>query len=704
MGILLSALFVLLGPRPAACASADEYNKALQRVQNADSRLNSSFRLYQNAEEERARVNQALQWMRSDPASGSEDIASLRERYNAMKSLAEKKDAESKSFAREYIAAEEEYKKVAGSYYNEYQVGLWKERLSYAPTTEDQDALQRQNADPKKQPLERISSIGKDIASGKGGLGGILENTQMIGRLGDKLLDQDLQKGWGPEKAAPGAGPLAQGPGSRASPGQAPRSAAGIMNKAILISPRRADDAQRASPAARQTGAHLALQRAERAVAANPKDAAAWGMKAQALNRMRRFAEAEQAARRALALRPNDPKALKHLIWAQLHQKKYKEAQDNATALIRLTPNDPQAYVLRAFARENLDDRKGMLQDLEQAAELDPQRYSGHLSLAKSGARLFDPDDADSEALLEALALVPVRRGNPFIGIGVAVVFLALAGLLSTRRGGAAAAGPVALEAGTTPLAPIKTAPQKPVAPGTLLAKKYRMDCRIGEDHRGCFWQATDVMLSRPVLMRQASKEREGGAPRRFRTEAQALASLRHPHILEFYEFLDMPEGCFWVFERAPAKTLRQLLSRCGRFGLPQAKAVVGGVGHALSFAHSNGVTHRDLRPDCIHITESSIAKLGGFMPFDTQEPRPETRPYRAPETFSGAYLPASDVYSLAACLYEMLSGEPPKPKRPRLAGRVEGISPGVDALLDSAMEPDPEKRLADPLGLFNRL
>ncbi|MFA5139406.1 MAG: protein kinase [Elusimicrobiota bacterium] len=712
MNALLLSLLVLI-PRPALSASA-EYDQALRRVKTADYDLNHSYGQYQDAQSETSRVNESLQWklFRSKTAlfgfvrrNAKDDALSLRQRYKAATALADQKDAESKAVAKEYLAAEEEFKDIAGSYYKADQVGFWKERLAYSPPSEVQDALEP-NADPQKS-LERMRNLSKELSSGKGGLGGMVESTQLIGKLGDQLLDQTLQKDWGAEKAAPGTGQLAKVPRSFSSAGpgqQGSSSAAGITDKAILISPQRGDSAPRTSPAVPRNvraDPQTALRQAEKAVAANPKDAVAWLMKAQALNKLRRFSEAEGAARRALALRPNDPDALKSLIWAQLHQKKYKEAEANANALILLTPDDPQAYLLRAFARENLNDRKGMLRDLERAAELDPQRYGAHLALAKSGSRLFDPGDADSEALLEALALVPVRRGNPFIGIGVSLVFMALAGFLWTRRRKTAAPMPRSPEGSRTPRPKGETVVPPAVVPGALIANKYRMGRRMAEDDRGCTWEASDVTLGRSVLIRQASKEQ--GDAGLFRKEAQALAALHHPHILEFYEFLDTPRGYFWVFERAPSMTLRQMLSRHGRLGLPQAKAVVGGVGHALAFAHSSGITHRCLGPDCILITDRAIAKLTGFSPFDFPRPRPETQPYRAPETLKNTYLPASDVYSLAACLYEMLSGEAPKPERLPLAGRF-GLAPSVDALLDSALESDPEERLNDPLELFNRL
>src|SRR5256884_7708970 len=131
----------------------------------------------------------------------------------------------------------------------------------------------------------------------------------------------------------------------------------------------------------------------------------------------------------------------------------------------------------------------------------------------------------------------------------------------------------------------------------------------------------------------------------------------------------------FYVMEYVEGESLRQRLSRHGPLPVDDAVRIAAEVGDALQYAHENGVIHRDVKPENIllsrgHalVSDFGIAKL---MEERGESERPTltgagiavgTAAYMSPEQASGDKRidPRSDVYSLAAVLYEMLAGEPP--------------------------------------------
>ena len=501
-----------------------------------------------------------------------------------------------------------------------------------------------------------------------------------------------------------------------------------------------------------------ALQAADLALLRNPNDFAAHLLRAQALNKLRRFAEAELAAQKAADLDPNSTDALKALIWAQLHTGKYKEAAANASRLIMLNPDDPEAYVLRAFAYEMLGKRDSMIQDLETAARLDPLRYTNHLKIARSGGRLFDPNSEDSERLLEAIGLLPGRGPSPFILVGALLLALSggIMGLSAFRKRRLALVGAPAGRADIKALFQPEEAPASPLvdkgSAAKLLGKKYKLYKIVGRGGMGVVWSAKDKSLERPAAVKQLAAFDQGQDPelrKLFIKEAQTIASLRHPSIVDIYEILDLPEGLFLAFEWVSGKTLHEILAEKKRLPLAGAKLILTPVCRALEFAHSKGFVHRDLKPANIMVNAEGRVKLmdfgiaraltqgpaaaqgprssqGGSPPLpERAEPVPEAAPqsefalpvartqtlagtpaYRAPEALQGIVTPAFDIFSLGVCLYEILTGTLPftlQGYEPGVRGEfvdaslvIPELGPAVDRLIERALEPDYQKRLPE--------
>jgi hypothetical protein len=201
----------------------------------------------------------------------------------------------------------------------------------------------------------------------------------------------------------------------------------------------------------------------------------------------------------------------------------------------------------------------------------------------------------------------------------------------------------------------------------------------------------------------------------RMRHEARAAARVTHPNLVILH---DMGEddvlGLYLVFEFLDGPTLKQRIHE-GRLPARHVARIARELGAALTFAHERGVLHRDVKPENVLLTETG-AKLADFgiarVP-DSTLTRTEgllgTPAYSAPETFQEAtFSPASDQFSLAATLYEALSGRRAFPGDDALtvANRIANVPPAtfaeelgyrrrLDEVLARGMARSPDARFA---------
>ncbi len=158
----------------------------------------------------------------------------------------------------------------------------------------------------------------------------------------------------------------------------------------------------------------------------------------------------------------------------------------------------------------------------------------------------------------------------------------------------------------------------------------------------------------------------------RFQREAKAAASLRHPHIVQIFDFGHQEELYYMVMELIDGPTLRNEIQRLKALDktLPfsEVQRIVGEVSEALDYAHDRGIVHRDVKPSNILLTPASQAILSDFgLAFMTEGPRQTitgfvgTPEYMSPEQGQGLAVDGrTDVYSLGVVLYEMLTGRVP--------------------------------------------
>jgi serine/threonine-protein kinase len=206
---------------------------------------------------------------------------------------------------------------------------------------------------------------------------------------------------------------------------------------------------------------------------------------------------------------------------------------------------------------------------------------------------------------------------------------------------------------------------------GSVLAKQYRIEAKLGEGGMAVVYRAFDLQRGVMIALK-ALKPDFAEDPvflQKFRKEARNLARLNHPHIVRFYEVKEHGVLAFMVLDYIEGQTLRKLLRLQGRPFTPgETLAYLRPIVAALSYAHRQNVVHCDMKPanvmidgyGKVFVADFGIARVSesATVTFST----PGTPAYMAPEQWRGGdeVYPATDVYALGVMLYEMLTGRQP--------------------------------------------
>jgi eukaryotic-like serine/threonine-protein kinase len=277
-------------------------------------------------------------------------------------------------------------------------------------------------------------------------------------------------------------------------------------------------------------------------------------------------------------------------------------------------------------------------------------------------------------------------------------------------------------------------------ASGSLVGQQlgnYRILATLDAGGMGNVYRGEHTHLGRPAAIKLLHPELSTNDTlvQRFFNEAKAATAIRHPGIVEVYDFGYAQDGrAYIVMELLEGESLASRLRR-GRFTEEVAIQIMRSLASVLKAAHAKGIVHRDLKPDNIFLVANDeelrakvldfgVAKLAGLLPAETRHTQTGvlmgTPLYMAPEQARSASSidHRADLYSMGCILYELLTGSPPfvavgageiiamhmfsahQPLRERLVS----VSPQLDSLLATLLAKDPDERLGSASELYTQV
>jgi serine/threonine-protein kinase len=278
------------------------------------------------------------------------------------------------------------------------------------------------------------------------------------------------------------------------------------------------------------------------------------------------------------------------------------------------------------------------------------------------------------------------------------------------------------------------TAPAE-LAPGRVIAGKFRLERAIGRGGMGAVWAARQILLDMPVALKFIDAE-DGAdledARARFEREARATGAIRSPHVVQILDHGIDGERPYIVMELLEGEDLGERLGREGRLGLTSVARIVGQAAKALRRAHEAGIIHRDLKPgnvflarfdddEVVKILDFGVAKMS--RPGSIDEPL-VTRTgivfgspsYMSPEQARGSAVVdhRTDLWSLAVIVFRALTGVKPFQgdsladlvvkvcfdPLPVASQIAPDLPPALDAFFERGFARDPEQRFSSAIEL----
>ena len=255
---------------------------------------------------------------------------------------------------------------------------------------------------------------------------------------------------------------------------------------------------------------------------------------------------------------------------------------------------------------------------------------------------------------------------------------------------------------------------------GQLFDGRYVIERQIGSGGMADVYLATDQSLGRKVAIKILSDRyaRDAAFIERFRREAAAAASLRHPNIVTVYDRGEAMGTSYIAMEYLDGPTLKEEIVRRAPLPEPEAINYATQALAALEAAHRQGVIHRDVKPHNMVLTDEGRLKVTDFgiaRAANTQQMTEVgsivgTAQYLSPEQARGlAVGPESDIYSMGVVLYEMLCGDLPftgesavdiamkqvSDTPPPLNRRNRLVSPAMEQVVMRALAKDPALRFS---------
>lgn len=266
----------------------------------------------------------------------------------------------------------------------------------------------------------------------------------------------------------------------------------------------------------------------------------------------------------------------------------------------------------------------------------------------------------------------------------------------------------------------------------------YEVVQKLGEGAMGVVYLTQHHYLKKlfavKVLSRKFSQRPEFAQV--FLNEARTLGNLKHPNLVEVFNFGVHEELQYLVMEYVNSGNVeRYRVDRGGKLSAEEVQATLESVLLGLEHAHGYGVIHRDLKPENLMLSEDGVVKISDFgLAYLCESDMSETerlerrfsedtwliiaeeqskvgvftggtQGYMAPEVAKGeAGDKRADFYAIGAIAYVLLTGGLPAQERVPVSEVVEGLDPRWDGFIDRCLEPDPEARYQDARELLEDL
>lgn len=256
------------------------------------------------------------------------------------------------------------------------------------------------------------------------------------------------------------------------------------------------------------------------------------------------------------------------------------------------------------------------------------------------------------------------------------------------------------------------------------LGGTYRLDRELGGGGMSRVFVAHEIALGRTVALKVLSPELAAGISiERFHREIQVAARLQHPHVVPVHTAGAVDGLPYYTMPFVEGESLRARLAKDGALPLRDVHTILRDVARALEYAHSQGVVHRDIKPDNVLMAGSSATVADFGIAKAISASRTEVRggtltsagtsigtpSYIAPEQASGDANTdhRADIYSFGCMAYELLTGRTPFGDRPlaklfvahlsekpeNVAERRPSTPPVLAALVMQCLEKDPDRR-----------
>lgn len=257
---------------------------------------------------------------------------------------------------------------------------------------------------------------------------------------------------------------------------------------------------------------------------------------------------------------------------------------------------------------------------------------------------------------------------------------------------------------------------------GQSLNNRYQIIEELGAGGMSAVYKANDPNLKRVVAIKlihpHLSKDPE--FVRRFEAEASAVAQLRHPNIIQVFDFNHDGDTYYMVLEFVPGETLQLRLKRLAaqnrRLSIEEIVQYTAQICDAADYAHKRGLVHRDIKPANVMLDihnnavlmDFGIVRIVGGTSHTATGAVVGTALYMSPEQIRGEHPDhRADIYSLGVMLFEMASGRPPyhadsamtimmmhlNDPVPDISALNPDVPPGLKAIIQKALAKDPKDR-----------